>query len=296
MRERLIHQNPIERSRIFFPKEEQVIAGFICCTRGQCSFEECLDAAASHPTQCKFTYPILSAMIKGLRREATEITVTGLLTCLRKVVLEKRRTLYVRPAELYYTFRGQLFHTLIAAHQIPGAIAETRFSREIAGITISGQPDVIFPEQKKLVDYKSTRKVPSRKEPYENHAMQVNIYRWLIAPVYPIEELEIVYLDMDTVKRVTVPIKNLQRVTSFVAARARVLKRGLDGGKLPSRVGPDGLWQCNGYCHFSKFCWPKGVPTPEELQAREQAQVRAIRRALKRKERSEGDEGYANHH
>jgi CRISPR/Cas system-associated exonuclease Cas4 (RecB family) len=268
-----------------------VITGFICCTRGQCSFEECLEAAASHPPQCKFTYPILAAMVKGLRREATEITATGLLNCLRKVVLEKRRTLFVRPEELYYTFRGQLFHTLISVNQVPGAIVETRFSREIAGLTISGQPDVIFPEKKKLVDYKSTRKVPNRKEAYANHAMQVNIYRWLVAPIYEIEELEIVYLDMNTVKRIAVPRMKLQRVTAYVAARAKVLKRGLDGGKLPARVGPEGLWQCNGYCPFTNFCWPKGVPTPEALREKQQAKVKWIRRALARKEGGDDDEG-----
>ena len=257
-----------------------MITGFICCTLGQCSFEECLEAATSHPTECKFTYPILAAMVKSLKREATEITVTRLLTCLRKVVLEKREAIFVRPDELYYTFRGQLFHSLIADNQAPGSVVETRFSREIAGITISGQPDVIYPDQKKLVDYKSTRRVPSRKEPYETHAMQVNIYRWLIAPVYPIDKLEIVYLDMDTVKRLAVSVMDLRRVAAFVSVRTRVLKRGLDGGTLPARVGPDGLWQCNGYCYFTKFCWPKGVPTPDELAQSEQAKVRTIRRAL----------------
>ena len=268
-----------------------MITGFICCTRGKCSFEECLESAATHPPQCQFTYPILAAMVKGIRREATEITVTNLLNCLRKVVLERRETLYVRPEELYYTFRGQLFHALIAAHQIPGAIVETRFSRDIAGLTLSGQPDVIFPDKKKLVDYKSTRKVPRKNTAYENHAQQVNIYRWLVKPIYPIDELEIVYLDMETTKRIAVPLMDLRGVTAFVAARAKVLKRGLSGGKLPSRVGPEGLWQCNGYCPFTKFCWPNGVPTAEELSEKEQAKARAIRKAVARKERSKGDEG-----
>jgi CRISPR/Cas system-associated exonuclease Cas4 (RecB family) len=273
-----------------------VIAGFICCTHGPCSFEECLEAAQRHPAQCQFTYPILAAMVKGMRQESAEITVTSLLTCLRKVVLERMRTIYIRPEDLYHTFRGQLFHTLIAAHQEPDAIVETRFSRDIAGLTISGQPDVIFPEQQKLVDYKSTRRVPTRKEAYPNHAMQVNIYRWLVRPIHAVEELEIVYLDMDTVKRVPVPLMDLRRVTAFVSTRAKILKGGLADGKLPSRVGPEGLWQCNGYCAFTQACWPKGVPTPEELRRREEAKVRAIKRAVAKKaKRGHDDEGYSNH-
>lgn len=267
-----------------------MIAGFICCTKGKCSFEECLEVAATHPPQCQFTFPILSAMVNGIRHEASEITVTNLLNCLRKVVLERRENLYVRPEELYYTFRGQLFHTLIAAHQIPGAIVETRFSRDIAGLTISGQPDVIFPDKKKLVDYKSTRKVPHKKEAYQNHAMQVNIYRWLLKPIYPIEELEIVYLDMETTKRIQVPLMDLRGVTAFVAARTKVLRRGVSDGKLPAKVGPEGLWQCNGYCPFTKFCWPNGVPSAQELREKEQSKVRAIRKAIARKESGGGDE------
>jgi hypothetical protein len=122
--------------------------------------------------------------------------------------------------------------------------------------------------------------------------MQVNLYRWLVAPIYPIDELEIVYLDMETVKRIAVPVMDLRRVAAFAAARTRVLKRGLDGGKLPARVHPDGLWQCNGYCYFTKLCWPNGVPTPEELEQKEHAQVRAIRRAIQRKEEGENHEGH----
>lgn len=225
-------------------------------------------------------------MVKGLKREATEITVTGLLNCLRKVVLEKRRELFVTPDELYFTFRGQLFHTLIAANQIPGAIVETRFSREIAGLTISGQPDVIFPEQQKLVDYKSTRAVPRGAEAYGSHGLQVNIYRWLVAPIYKIHELEVLYLDMNTVRRMSVPLMEPRSVVGFVATRARLLKRGLDGGRLPGRVGPDGLWQCNGYCPFTNFCWPKGVPTSEALRQTRDFQVKIIRHAQDMRRRS----------
>jgi hypothetical protein len=218
-------------------------------------------------------------MVKGLKHEATEITVSGLLNCLRRVVLEKREMLQVSPEERYFTFRGQLFYDLTAANQIPGAVVETRFSREIGGLTISGQPDVIFPEQQKLVDYQSTRAGPRGTVAYGGHGLRVDVYRWLVAPVYQIHELEIVYLDMNTVKRINVPLTNARSVVGLVGTRARILKRGLDGVNLPGRVGPEGLWQCNGYCPFTKFCWPKGVPTPEELRKKKRARVIAIRRA-----------------
>ncbi len=58
--------------------------------------------------------------------------------------------------------------------------------------------------------------------------------------------------------------------------RARILKRGLEGGHLPGRVGPEGLWQCNGYCPFTKFCWPKGVPRSDDLRQRLHAKITIV--------------------
>lgn len=261
-----------------------MIKGFSCPILAKVSFEECLSHAASHPDECPFTYPILLGMVNNIRGEVEGISVTSMLNCLRKVVLEQRRDIYLDPAQLYFAFRGQLFHAIVQAAQIEGCICEQRFKRQVAGITISGQPDVIYPEHKKLVDYKSTRRVPKRDEPYANHTMQVNIYRWLVAPLYQIDNLEIVYLDMSTVKRISVPVLGFRKVVPFIIGRAKVLKRGLEGGRLPARVGPDGLWQCNGYCEFTSFCWPKGVPTRQQLRERERAKVKAIRRARAKKE------------
>ena len=209
--------------------------------------------------------------------------MSSLLNCLRKVVLEVRKDVYLDPRELYYAFRGQLFHAVIAQAQADGAICEESFERTVAGIILSGHPDVIYPEHRKLVDYKSTRRIPKDDIPYANHGIQVNLYRYLVMPQYQIDKLEIVYFDMSNVKRVNVEVMDARKLMGWLVPRLKKLKIALEGGKLPEKVDSQGVWQCDGYCPFTKICWPKGVPKPWELKRKEEAKTHAILKALGRR-------------
>ena len=94
-----------------------MIKGFRCpAGKGDLLFEECLTCAASHENTCQFDYPILAAMHNNLRKEE-KVSVSTLLNCLRKVVLQMRHDVYLDPGQLYYAFRGQLFHTVVAEAQ-----------------------------------------------------------------------------------------------------------------------------------------------------------------------------------
>lgn len=260
-----------------------MIKGFHCPEgKGDLLFDDCLECAASHENTCQFDYPILAAMQRNLRNE-DGISVSSLLNCLRKVVLQVRNDVYLDPTELYYAFRGQLFHAVIAQAQNDGAVCEERFERTVAGITLSGHPDVIYPEHRKLVDYKSTKRIPKDSSPYANHGMQVNLYRYLAAPQYEVDHLEIVYFDMSNVKRLKVEVMDVKSLMGWLVPRLKKLKEAQDGGKLPDRVNSDGVWQCDGYCPFTSFCWPNGVPKPWELKKREEAKNDAILKALGRK-------------
>lgn len=193
-----------------------------------------------------------------------------------------RNDVYLDPRELYYAFRGQLFHAVIAQAQADGAICEERFERTVAGITLSGHPDVIYPQQRKLVDYKSTRRIPKDNVPYANNGIQVNLYRYLVAPQYQVDHLEIVYFDMSNVKRVSIPVMDSRTLMGWLVPRLKKLRAALDGGRLPERVNSEGVWQCDGYCPFPRLCWPKGVPKPWELKKREEAKTSAVLKALGR--------------
>lgn len=260
-----------------------MIKGFCCPDRkGDMSFDECLKCAASHENRCRFDYPILSAMRRNLREEEG-ISVSSLLNCLRKVVLQVRNDVYLDPTELYYAFRGQLFHAVIAQAQSDGAVCEQRFERTVAGICLSGHPDVIYPKQGKLVDYKSTRRVPKESKAYANHGIQVNLYRFLVAPQYQIQSLEIVYFDMSDVKRVPVAVMDTRSLMGWLVPRLKKLKDALEGGKLPERTDSEGVWQCDGYCPFTAGCWPNGVPKPWVLKRKEDVKTDVILKALGRR-------------
>jgi CRISPR/Cas system-associated exonuclease Cas4 (RecB family) len=256
-----------------------MIKGFRCSCGEAVPFAVCLERARTHPDDCPFVYPILKGMVNGIgiRGEVEGISVTTMLSCLRKSALERRHDAYVDPKQLYHAFRGQLFHALAELGRPEGCIVEKRFARTIAGLTISGQPDLIWPEHRLLIDFKSTRRRPPR-EPYPHHALQVNLYRWLIEPVHEVDRLEIVYMDMDGARRLPVPLMEPRKVTATLVARARSLGGALNGGELPSRAGPDGLWQCS-WCPFPARCWPEGIPTADELRRRQEFRLEAISRA-----------------
>ena len=65
-----------------------MIKGFRCPDgKGELPFDDCLVCAASHGNGCQFDYPILSAMQRNIR-EDEGISVSSLLNCLKKVILE----------------------------------------------------------------------------------------------------------------------------------------------------------------------------------------------------------------
>ncbi len=260
-----------------------MIRGFRCPEgKGDLPFWQCLKCAAEHENTCQYDYPILSGMYRNIRK-GDGISVSSLLSCLRKVVLQVREDVYLNPKELYFAFRGQLFHAVIAQAHEEEAVVEQRFERTVAGIALSGHPDVIYPKQKKLVDYKSTKRIPKSNTPYANHGTQVNLYRYLVTPQHQIDQLEIVYFDMSEVKRIDVPITSTPSLMGWLIPRLKKLKTALDGGKLPEKVESDGLWQCNGYCHFTKRCWPDGVPAPSELRKKEEVKTDVVLKAMGRR-------------
>ncbi|MDI6813923.1 MAG: hypothetical protein QMC90_01920 [Dehalococcoidales bacterium] len=262
-----------------------MIVGFECQYKGKVSFEDCFKCALSQRQPCQFSYPILSGMMRSEQEEVEGIRVTSLLNCLRKVVLERRHEIYVPPDQLYWSFRGRLAHAIVEYAQAEDAVVEERFTREIEGTPITGKPDVIYPKQALLVDYKTTAMVP-KLGPYDHHIRQLNIYRWLVQDHYRVSRLEMVYLDMKGTKRYPVATMPLKQVEEFIVPRVRMLRAALDGGDLPPQVEGDGLWQCWGYCSFSHHpdCWGEaGPPERNRRETKKESRKRAIRRSYARK-------------
>ncbi len=141
--------------------------GFICeVTAEPVSPAECLACARKGAPGCTMTGPIIKGILSNLRPDDFGLTVTTLLGCARKARLKLEAPYWLKPSELWWSYRGQLLHNVAAqyAKDDAQAIAEQRFSMlvETGGgvVEITGQPDLVLTDLGVLVDYKTTKHMP----------------------------------------------------------------------------------------------------------------------------------------
>jgi CRISPR/Cas system-associated exonuclease Cas4 (RecB family) len=244
-----------------------MIAGFICeKTQDKIPFQDCLDCARTRVNR-KLDCPFDEATINGMimsesKREG--ISVTMISGCPRGTFINKHYAVSVRPSDMYWAFRGQIAHKILeAANLHPDAIKEKRFFKVWEGIEISGQPDLIVPSQKVLKDYKTTKAVPTYVNKdgvilaYENHRVQLNLYRWLIP--HEIEEMEVVYFSMEETLISPVEIwpdqstrKTEMTVDRYLEENLVPLKMALDSETMPPYKRN---WACDEYCGVADICY-----------------------------------------
>ena len=116
---------------------------------------------------CQMTAPVINGILKGMRPDNYGPTVTTLLGCIRKVRLMQSTDYWLRPAEMWWAYRGQLMHGIAAEYAAgdPNCLAETRFSCLVEPadgepFTVTGQPDLVLLDRRHLVDYKTTKRIP----------------------------------------------------------------------------------------------------------------------------------------
>ncbi len=169
-------------------------AGFICeVTNEPILSADCLDCARKGAPGCEVgSPPILSGILRHIRPAGfsqgqaqdaradvtpdLSFSVTELLGCARKGALMQTEDWYERPSRLYWAYRGTLFHSQAEAYAQDDltVISEQRlfwfFRLGGKTIALSGQPDLLlFDEQHKgwrIVDFKTTKEVPSRRYRY----------------------------------------------------------------------------------------------------------------------------------
>ena len=146
------------------------IAGFVCDAEEMpVTIEACLACArAGALPGCHQTAPVIAGIVRGLRPDDFGLTVTTLIGCARKVRLMHESRYWLKPAQSYWAFRGQIVHSLAAQYAAddPHALAEQRFTLTMdlpdgKSIVISGQPDLVLIDHRLVVDYKTTKAVPT---------------------------------------------------------------------------------------------------------------------------------------
>jgi hypothetical protein len=160
-------------------------AGFKCdATDMPVTIEACLSCAQDGALPgCHQTAPVIAGIVRGLRPDSMGFTVTTLIGCIRKARLMRETPYWLKPSESYWAYRGQLMHGVAAQYAAdvdpvsptkrmsPRArrgfcIAEQRFTMTVEtpdghAIEVTGQPDLVLVKQMKLLDFKTTKSVPT---------------------------------------------------------------------------------------------------------------------------------------
>jgi CRISPR/Cas system-associated exonuclease Cas4 (RecB family) len=245
-----------------------MLKGFICEKTGEnMAFDDCLECARTRLSR-KLGCPFDEAVIAGMhlyQQNRSGISVTMLSGCHRGTFLGRHNDTYSYPSGQYWAFRGQIGHKImeeVSLHE--DEVKEKRFVKEWDGIEISGTPDLIIPNQKVLKDYKTSKSVPSYRSKttgqvsaWENHRVQLNLYRWLVP--YEIDTMEVVYFSMEETLICPVEIwpeearkKSDMSVDKYMEENLLPLQMALDSDTMPP-FKPH--WTCDQYCGVSELCF-----------------------------------------
>ena len=203
----------------------------------------------------KFTnhFGIPDTVMRAIRadnysRGDADISVTGLLRPAQMAALEKRyhHSLEVDARDEVWKLWGQAVHAILerANEGQNEQRVEKRLFMEIAGMTISGQPDAFDESSNTLTDYKVTTEFGSRQDKIEWEE-QANCYRllWHEAEGIDVDQLQIVAILRDWRRAdaernpeyaqapvVTIPIKlwPLEEARDFVLQRIVAHKEAKD--------------------------------------------------------------------
>lgn len=196
--------------------------------------EDLLDFLATRPGRTQWTYELAKSIMDQQQDRKDRISTTSLTAkCLRSNAMERALPFTNALEKMYAAFRGTLYHGQLEQYYAPGCIAEARYHATLPnGDPLSGSPDLVDISRGVLYDYKTSKSVPRFDRVWEDHALQLQINRWLVdnahtvdfegksytlvgnskaakanrARFVPIDwqELAIVYLDMDGPK--TIPV------------------------------------------------------------------------------------------
>lgn len=149
------------------------LQGFLCeLTGDRVSPEACLACAQTRPEQDGVLCPLAPPLVRGILanaqpRDLPAYSVTELLGCPRKLVLAEHTPYWALPSSLYALFRGTLGHAIVEQyHDAAEVVAEHRYYATFEGMLLTGQPDVVYPAQRLVVDYKTTKRVPQPRRRY----------------------------------------------------------------------------------------------------------------------------------
>ena len=162
--------------------------------RGEMDTSNCLSCALSSGNPpCGFDYSLLKSLFNNNEQESrkNEIHVTDLTGCLLKAYYDKTNP----PAEYVHEkltrWMGNAVHTYAEASD---EYMDSEIPLKHGGIV--GKSDVVY-KNGRVTDLKTSRWLYPSKLPYSSHALQVNIYAWMLRGMgREVNQLQIQYIDM----------------------------------------------------------------------------------------------------
>jgi len=198
------------------------------------------------------------------------ISVTSMLSCLRKTYFERTRPYDAPPILFWYPYRGTILHTGLQTDDLKDWICERRFSADLNGHALSGQIDAYHVPTRTLWDYKTAHEAKlsalMRFGLPKSHIHQVNGYRWLLEKNgLGVDRMRITYLSMMDVVTTgetggpislpSVPVLPFPEIETLLADRAMVLRRAFDLDEIPIYTDADTRrWLCRKYCPVKSYC------------------------------------------
>jgi len=261
----------------------QIIDKSIVCSaeKGEMPALECLQCALSHGSPpCGYDYSLLTTIYSADRslERAGEIHVTDLTGCLRKAYYDKREPSPEFPHERLVRWLGTAIH---AESEVRDEWMESEISLEADGIV--GKADILYYDGR-LVEKKTTRWLKLGSLPYGSHALQLNIYAWMLRRSgRAVSQLQVQYIDASGPTKcrkcgvpvrmiagelkcpvclasirdahlgavmVDIPVMTDREVEEIVIPRRDELQSSLDMGILPER---ETVWLCR-FCSHADKC------------------------------------------
>lgn len=149
----------------------------VICSAGKGEMEhtECLQCALNSKfPPCNMDYRLLNAIFTSDLKERNGIHVTDLVSCPRKVYLDKTDPKPEQVHKALARFKGSAIHAYIEKFSDGNGTVEEKM--EWDGVT--GSPDNYH--NGRLIDYKTTKDIYWNLIPYGEHEVQLNLYAYML--------------------------------------------------------------------------------------------------------------------
>lgn len=231
------------------------LIGFKCSFKGDVLFKDCLECAKQLDNPCKEPYEYIKGLVDNNEDRGSMISSSCLVYCPRRTYLQRTVPYFDYMDKLHYAFRGTVCHKVLEDYQHGEGVVEKRFSRVLPnGIEISGKPDVFYPTRGILRDWKSANGVPSGTGVKNEHYIQLNTYRWILAKPKDAEPVEINqmyahYITMAKFVTRECACMNMDLLEEKISPIAEMLYEAFENGIVPPvKEGYPADWQCQSYC------------------------------------------------